>query len=74
MADYKQLIPSFGCREKQAIIKDYGLDYFSNDILTLASYYSDNGADELLISDLSETDERSRSNDRSIRKRSGQNH
>ncbi len=57
MADYKKLIPSFGCREKQAIIKDYGLDYFSNDILTLASYYSDNGADELLISDLSETDE-----------------
>ncbi len=57
MADYKKLIPSFGCRERQAIIRDYGLDYFSNDILTLASYYSDNGADELFISDLSETDE-----------------
>ena len=57
MADYKKLIPSFGCKNGQAIIRDYGQDYFSNDILTLASYYSDNGADQLLISDLSETDE-----------------
>ncbi len=57
MTDYKKLIPSFGCKNGQAIIRDYGQEYFSNDILTLASYYSDNGADQLLISDLSETDE-----------------
>ena len=53
----KKLIPSFGCREGQAIILDEGQEYFSNDILSLCRYYSDNGADELLIHDLSETDE-----------------
>lgn len=57
MSDYKKLIPSFGCRDGQAIILDYGNEYYSNDILSLARYYSDNGADELLIYDLSETDE-----------------
>lgn len=54
---YKKLIPSFGCKNGQAIILDEGQTYFSNDILTLGRYYSDNGADELLIHDLSETDE-----------------
>lgn len=56
MSDYKKLIPSFGCKEGQAVILDYGTEYYSNDILTLARYYSDNGADELLIYDLSESD------------------
>lgn len=54
MSDCKRLIPSFGCKDGQAIILDYGNTYYSNDILTLARYYSDNGADELLIYDLSE--------------------
>lgn len=54
---HKKLIPSFGCKGGQAIIRDYGLEYYSNDILTLSRYYSDNGADELFIHDLSETDE-----------------
>lgn len=56
MSDYKKLIPSFGCKNGQAIILDYGEEYYSNEILTLARFYSDNGADELLIQDLSETD------------------
>lgn len=54
---YKKLIPSFGCRDGHAIILDQGHEYCSNDILTLSRYYSDNGADELFIYDLSETDE-----------------
>lgn len=54
---HKKLIPSFGCRGGQAIILDEGQEYYSNDILTLSRYYSDNGADELLIFDLSRTDE-----------------
>lgn len=56
MSGYKKLIPSFGCKNGQAIILDYGEEYYSNEILTLARYYSDNGADELLVYDLSETD------------------
>ncbi len=53
----KKLIPTFGCKEGHAVIMDEGREYFSADILTLSRYYSDNGADELLICDLSETDE-----------------
>lgn len=53
----KKLIPSFGCRRGQAVILDEGQEYFSDDFLTLSRYYSDNGADELLIHDLSETEE-----------------
>ena len=53
----KKLIPSFGCRNGRAIIMDEGREYYSDDILTLASYYSDYGADGLLICDLSEGDE-----------------
>ncbi len=54
--DRKLLIPSFGCKNGQAIIMDEGREYYSNDILTLSRYYSDNGADSLLICDLSEND------------------
>lgn len=53
----KKLIPSFGCKEGRAIIRDCGSEYYSNDILTLSRYYSDNGADQLFIHDLSETEE-----------------
>ena len=52
----KKLIPSFGYKNGQAIIMDEGRKYYSDDILTLARYYSDNGADGLLICDLSEDD------------------
>lgn len=53
----KKLIPTFGCKDGHAVIMDEGQDYYSEDILTLSRYYSDNGADELLICDLSETDQ-----------------
>lgn len=53
----KKLIPSFGCKDGRAIIVDEGREYYSEDILTLCRYYSDNGADELFICDYSETDE-----------------
>ncbi len=52
----KKLIPSFGCKNGRAIIMDEGREYYSDDILSLARYYSDNGADSLLICDLSEDD------------------
>lgn len=54
---YKKIIPGFGCRNGQAFITDMGEEYYSNDIITLSRYYSDNGADELFLHDLSETDE-----------------
>lgn len=57
MNAYKKLIPSFGCKSGQAIIRDYGETYYSNDLKTLGRYYSDNGADEILIFDHSETDD-----------------
>lgn len=47
MADCKKVIPSFGCRGNQ---KE------SVEILALARFYNDNGADALLIYDLSETE------------------
>lgn len=57
MADDKKLIPSLGCKEGQAILCDTGLKYYSDDVITLSRYYSDNGADAILIHDLSETEE-----------------
>lgn len=53
---YKKLIPSFGIRDGQAIILDEGQEFYSDDVLTLSRYYSDNGADELFIHDLSDND------------------
>ncbi|RGY99390.1 bifunctional phosphoribosyl-AMP cyclohydrolase/phosphoribosyl-ATP diphosphatase HisIE [Clostridium sp. AM58-1XD] len=57
MDNYKKLIPGFSCKEGQAIIYDEGQVYYSDDILTLCRYYSDNGADEIFIYDASETEE-----------------
>lgn len=57
MAEYKKLIPSFGIKEGQAVILDYGEEYYSNEIVALSRFYSDNGADELMIYDLSENDD-----------------
>lgn len=47
MSDCKKVIPGFGCRGDQ---KE------SDEILALARFYNDNGADALLIYDLSETE------------------
>ena len=54
---YKKLIAGFGCKNGQAIILDSNQMGRSYDVLALGRYYSDNGADELLIYDLSKTDE-----------------
>ncbi len=54
---YKKLIAGFGCKNGQAIILDRNQMGRSYDVLALGRYYSDNGADELLIYDLSKTDE-----------------
>lgn len=47
MPDCKKVIPSFGCR---------GDHKACDEILTMAQFYNDNGADALLIYDLSETE------------------
>lgn len=57
MEDYKKLIPSFDCRGNQAVIRDNREEFYSNDMKTLGRFYSDNGADELLIRDFADTDE-----------------
>ncbi len=57
MENYKKLIPGFSCKNGQGIICDRGVDYYTDDILTLCRYYSDNGADEIFIYDASENDE-----------------
>lgn len=57
MENYKKLIPGFYVRDGQAVINDRGVEYYSDDILTLCRYYSDNGADELFVYDASENDE-----------------
>ena len=44
MENYKKLIPGFYVRDGQAVINDRGVEYYSDDILTLCRYYSDNGA------------------------------
>ena len=54
---YKKLIAGFGCKNGQAVILDSRQRKRTDDVLVLGRYYSDNGADELLIYDLSETDE-----------------
>lgn len=54
---YKKLIPGVGCLNGQAVSLGPDHGYLQEDLLTLSRYYSDSGADELLIRDLSQTDE-----------------
>lgn len=56
MTAYKKLLAGFGCRDGKAILRGSSGASLSFDMLALAKYYSDNGADELYIQDLSETD------------------
>lgn len=51
MKDNKKVIPSFICRQGLAIIRDNGEEYYSENAVSLARYYSDNGADALLLID-----------------------
>lgn len=57
MSENKKLIPSFGCREGQAVILDHGGECYGGDYIALSRYYSDNGADGIVVRDLSETEE-----------------
>ncbi len=57
MADYKRLIAAIGCREGKAVLLDGSGAESGRSLKSLASLYNDNGADELLIYDLSETDQ-----------------
>lgn len=54
---YKKLIPCFGCQEGQAFSLVGKEPYQTKDSLLLSRFYNDNGADELLIWDLSQSDE-----------------
>ena len=53
---YKKLIPCFGCQEGMAVTRSSDGKAMTEDILALSEYYSDNGADEILIHDLSDSD------------------
>lgn len=53
----KKLIPGIGCKNGRALIWGEGREHAMDDVLALCRHYGDNGADELLICDLSETDE-----------------
>ena len=54
---YKKLIPCFGCQNEQAFSLVGKERYQRKDSLLLSRFYNDNGADELLIWDLSQSDE-----------------
>lgn len=54
---YKKLIPGFGCKNGQAVMRRDGQTVWGEDILSLSQYYSDNGADEIFLQDLSDSDE-----------------
>ncbi len=59
-AEYKRLIPGLGCRNGKPVRLDAGepfLEMSDRSLTELCRHYSDHGADELLILDLSETDE-----------------
>lgn len=51
---YKKLIPCFGCKKGMAVTQGGDGDAMAEDILALSESYSDNGADEILIHDLSD--------------------
>lgn len=55
--EHKKIIPSFVCRNGQAIIQDCGEEYYSDNAVFLGRYYSDNGADALLLFDGASTQE-----------------
>lgn len=55
--EHKKIIPSFVCRHGQAIIQDLGEEYYSDNAVFLGRYYSDNGADALLLFDGAVTEE-----------------
>ena len=55
--DYKKLIAGFGIREGRAVRLESGQICYEEDLLALASFYGDSGADELFLYDMSESEE-----------------
>ncbi len=53
----KKIIPAFGCRGGQPVRLRAGGEPCQEDLISLSRYYDSTGADELMICDLSETDE-----------------
>ena len=54
---YKRLIPCIFIAEGRAVRWFHDQEVISEDVVSLAKYYSDHGADELLVFDLSESDD-----------------
>lgn len=54
---YKRLIPCIFIAGGKAVKWFNDNDVMADDVIALAKYYSDHGADELLIFDLSDSDE-----------------
>ena len=57
MRNYKRLIPCILIAGGKAVKWFDGKTVIAEDVLQLAKYFSDHGADEMIIFDLSETDE-----------------
>ncbi|WP_124066416.1 bifunctional phosphoribosyl-AMP cyclohydrolase/phosphoribosyl-ATP diphosphatase HisIE [Clostridium sp. E02] len=55
--NYKKIIAGFGIKEGKAVRLDDFTTYYEESLLSLAAFYGDSGADELLLYDLSETEE-----------------
>ncbi len=57
MSDRKRLFAGIGCREGKAVVLGKKGETDSRSLKTLAHYYNDNGADGLLLWDMSESDQ-----------------
>ncbi len=57
MSEEKKLLAGIGCREGNAVLLSRRSSVSRRSLKSLAHYYNDNGADELLLWDLSESDE-----------------
>lgn len=57
MSEEKKLLAGIGCREGNAVLLSRRSGASRRSLKSLAHYYNDNGADELLLWDLSESDE-----------------
>ena len=57
VASYKRLIPCILIAGDKAVKWFDDKTVVSDDVISLAKYYSDHGADELIVFDLSDSDE-----------------
>lgn len=56
MMECKKIIAGFGIRDGKAVRLDDPETFYNENLLTLACFYGDSGADELFLFDFSETD------------------